>query len=237
MKKFNIYLSALLLSFTVASGAQATTLQDLFNGVAGGTITDGGDVFGNFSLVAAPTIMGANITAPDYSKIIVSATGTGGLLFAAHSQLQATGDVNGWSALDLFFAFSVTGNQINSASLGITASGITSTGDSGAWVTEQVGATLASVSTVGPIATDASIMSDLAGGIISNPTGTAAFAAQNTVWVSKNILVWSDGSNIASLDTFTQQFSQVSAPEPNELLLLAVGLMGFAASVKRRKSV
>jgi hypothetical protein len=172
----------------------------------------------------------------------VAGTGSGGLLFTVNNQLTATGDANGnYSFLDLNFAFSVTNTTAapNIVNLGMTASGVVSTVDNGVWITEQVGSSLASVSdAAGAMATNTILASDLSGGITSNLTGTAAFAAQNTIYVSKNILVWSNGINTASLDTFTQQFSQSSpAPEANELLLLAVGLMGFAFSVKRRKSV
>lgn len=252
MKKFNMYITALLLSFFVSSGAQALTVsfQSLLNG---GSITAGDKLFSDFRVIDL-TVLGDNILAPDYDLITVTALDDGGLdpgpglQFDFNGQLQAQGDSFGYSELDLFFGFSVAvldpGLKIKDVSLALTEGSVTNNGDNGFYVVEKVGDTAASVEDVtspGSLANmDVNfdwLDPSLGGpGLSSNLSGSANFAPQSKIYVSKNILVWSDNPDaVASLDQMTQRFSQV--PEPHTLLLMAVGLMGFTFSVKRRKSL
>ena len=254
MRQLYIYLAALLLAFTVASGAQATTvtLQSLFSG---GSIIAGDKQFADFYVIDQTSV--GDGSTPDYGLITVTALNDGGmnpgpgLLFATNGQLTATGDTFGYSSSELFFGFSVTvmdpSKLIEDASLSFSNSTISGSGDNGVTVVEQVGTTQASVANnLYPAADLATINTEFSwldatlggGGQTSNPSGSANFAPLSKIYVSKDLYVWSGSpSETAIMGDITQRFSQVPVPEPNMVLLMTVGLMGFAFSAKRRKSL
>jgi hypothetical protein len=61
---------------------------------------------------------------------------------------------------------------------------------------------------------------------------TFAYSAQNSVSISKNILVWSvDNTDTATLTAFEQRFAlePLNVPEPGILMLLGIGLAGLIA--------
>lgn len=259
MKKLNLYLTALL-ALTAASGAQATTvtLQSLLNG---GTISARDKLFADWRIIDQ-TIVGTDVVVPDYDEIFVTSLDDGGLdpgpglEINTNSQLKAQGDAGGFSYINLFFGFSVAVTDpnmlIKDVSLSFSGSSITLAGDNGVSVMEQVGTTPASVEdNVTPIADLATINTEFSfldtslggAGLTANASGSANFSPLSKIYVSKDIYVWSGSPNeTATLGTITQRFSQVEnqvppqAPEPQVVLLIGVGLMGFAFSVKRRKN-
>ena len=65
---------------------------------------------------------------------------------------------------------------------------------------------------------------------------SATFPPQESIWVRKNINMFSTVEASASLTKFSQRFSQVSVPEPTSTLsLLALGTLGAASTFKRKK--
>jgi hypothetical protein len=63
----------------------------------------------------------------------------------------------------------------------------------------------------------------------------ATFPPQQSVWVRKNISLSSGPEGSASLNQFTQRFSQQRVPEPTSTLsLLALGTLGAASTLKRK---
>ena len=82
-------------------------------------------------------------------------------------------------------------------------------------------------------AVEFSILNDI---LTLNPSSSATFAPQSAIWVTKNILVWSqDTTDTAALNVFEQRFSQAPAgvPEPDVLALL--GIASLAAYLTRRR--
>ncbi len=259
MKKLYLHLTALLLALTAANGAQAqpvggVTLQSLLEGA---TITAGDKLFADWRIIDQ-TIFGENVVTPNYNEILVGALVDGGmdpgpgLEFDFGGQLQATGDDFGYSYIDLFFGFSVEvldpGKLIKDVSLNLQTYSINNgLGDNGIYVLEQVGETPFSVQDVAMLTDnlanthaefsylDPSFADPLPGGLTDNPSGTANFDPQKKIYVSKNILVWANSpQETATLGSLSQRYSQTTVPEPDMILLMAVGLMGFAFSVKRQ---
>jgi hypothetical protein len=73
--------------------------------------------------------------------------------------------------------------------------------------------------------------SQLSGVQTEQLTASSQFAPQQSIFVTKDILVWSVNSGeTASLTGFEQRFSQQSVPEPGTLALLALAVVGMAVS-------
>jgi hypothetical protein len=64
------------------------------------------------------------------------------------------------------------------------------------------------------------------------------FAGQTSLWVETNVFLWTYGDEEShGLSSIEQRFSQelVTVPEPGTLALFGVGLLGIAASRRRRR--
>ena len=265
MKKQHKLLSALLLALVACGSAQAVSLKTLIDN--NGSITAGPlndqTQFDNFWF--SNTISNSSFAGYDFQALLnsidVSALNDGGqdpghgLNFNTNQLSVTSNGLLEW--IDLFIGFHVSRlnepSFIDDNTLKITDLGgvITLAGDNGFFIREQVGTTPNSVLDIqgnGDLATkkvefsylDPSIAIGTPGGLTSVLIDKVKFTPTKDVYVSKNIFVWADldvGINPvrASLNNFEQRFSAV--PEPNLLLLIGIGLMGFTFSVKRRNSL
>lgn len=215
-------------------GAQAIPLSTLLDG---GSITAGDKLFSEWSFAYASS--DANrVFNP--TNIEVTALNDGGdnpgpgLQFNILSgELTVTGDgIYAYADLTLAFHVDVLDplRRIKDNSLQLIAGSLTTTrdADNGSYIQEFVGTT--------PGGTDLVNFKDVelswdGSNLINKPIDTAAFAPQNAVWVTKNILVWATGAEeTAALESFSQRFSQ-EVPEPGTLAL--VGIAGLIALVLR----
>lgn len=237
-----LQLGALTLALIGAGGAQAIPLSEL---LAGGSITAGDKVFDQFSTVSfVSNIAGRSLNA---ANIDVTALADGGLspgpglkFSVANDELTVTGG-NGYTFLDFAFGFRVTaapGFKIKGNLLDIDSGSLSSSGgdaeDLGIVIQEWVGAGIADPADPDYIAAE---LSRLAGSETSVLSASSAFASKQDIWVTKDILVWADGTDEASLGAFSQRFSQLvpnNVPEPGMLTLVAVAVLGALGASRRR---
>jgi len=220
-----------------AGTTQATTLTDLFGGES---ITAGDKTFDQWTLDFYDS---SDFSEIDYSAINVTALDDGamdpgpGLSFDLGQEMQVTGD-GIYAYKDLTFSFRVTPtspNRIDGASLGgydAFYGYSDNAGDAGSYVLESIG-TFAG-------ADDLAVMdaefSHLDGIGVSDLSDMASFAPQDSIYVTKNILVWASlETDSAGLTSFDQRFSQSPIPEPTTFVLFGTGLGMIGLLVRRRK--
>lgn len=234
MKRLRQCLGIVGLLVACMNGAQAIPLSTLLDGAS---ITAGDKLFSGWSFTYASSEAN-RVFNP--GNIEVTALNDGadnpgpGLQFdILNGELTVTGD-GIFAYVDLMLGFHVDvldpARRIKDNSLQLIAGSVTTTrdADNGSYIQEFVGTT--------PGGTDLVNFKDVelswnGSNLINKPIDTAAFAPQDEVWVTKNILVWATGvEETAALGSFNQRFSQ-QVPEPGTLALVAIA--GLAALVIR----
>lgn len=234
-------LTVLVGLLTSLSPAQAVPLSNLF---AGGTLTIGDKLFDRFTLNFSGTSDGhvintGNIDVTTLGPVGIDPLNPGpGLRFSvSNDELKVTGD-GIYAYADLQFGFRVSSldpgfkikdvSMLSGSSLSRNADG---NNDLGSFIRETIG-TMPGLNDLATVDVEASVLNDILNFNLSN---SAVFAPQREIWVTKNILVWSqDRTDSAALNEFHQRFSQTQAvPEPGLPGLL--GVAGLAAYLTRRR--
>lgn len=232
---------ALVLALAASGSAQATLLTDLFNG---GSITAGDKVFDQWTSIFQGTSDGHTVNTNNIDVTALGPIGLDpmnpgpGLSFSIlNGEFNVTGD-GIYAYTDFTFGFHVSvlnpHLKIKDNSLTMVDAFISyapdQNNDNGSYILEKVG-TAAGLNDLGTKNVEFSLLNDA---LTSNLTDSAAFAPQNEIWVTKNILVWAtDVGDNAGVTNFTQRFSQV--PEPGTLLLFVPALAALVG-VRRRKT-
>ncbi|MER2516627.1 MAG: PEP-CTERM sorting domain-containing protein [Candidatus Accumulibacter phosphatis] len=238
-----LQISALTLALVGVGGAQAITLSDL---LSGGSITAGDKVFNSFT---ALSYMSGDGRVANYANIDVTALDDGGMdpgpglrFTALNGELTVTGNDN-YNFIDLAFGFRVTapvGKLIKDNTLAFAPFGASvfyngdGANDLGVRIQEWVGDAFVDPTTSGYIYTE---FSNLDGTLNSVISASSNFAPQQSVYVTKDILVWAaDATDTATLFGFDQRFSQQlnNVPEPGTLALAALGVLGALGIGRRR---
>lgn len=242
MKRLLSTLTALAGLLATLGSAEAVPLSNLF---AGGALTIGDKQFDQFTLHFAGTSDGhiintSNIDVTTLGPVGLDPLNPGpGLRFSVlNNELRVTGD-GVFAYADLQFGFRVSaldpGFRIKDNSMVIGGSlnrNADGNNDLGSYIRETIG-TMPGLSDLATSAVEFSILNDI---LTLNPSSSATFAPQSAIWVTKNILVWSqDTTDTAALNVFEQRFSQAPAgvPEPDVLALL--GIASLAAYLTRRR--
>lgn len=233
MKRLLSSLCALVLTFAPLGNAQAIPLTDLF---AGASLTVGDKLFDQWTLVLADTSDGHVVNTNNIDVSTLGPVGPDpldpgpGLRFdVLNDELRVSGD-GIFAYVDLQFGFRVQAldpglrikdnSLVSGSSLSRTADG---TNDLGTYILETIG-TAPGLSDLGTKDVEASVLDDV---VTIDPSDSAAFFPQSAIWVTKNILVWSqDTSDTAALNVFEQRFSQTRAvPEPGTLALWGLAVL------------
>lgn len=256
MKTITKALGGLVAAIALALPAQADplTLAELF---AGQSITAGDKVFDNWTNLTDPGFFSSDPTRTfNPGNITVTSLGDGGddpgpgLRFAVlDGELNIGGD-GGYAFIDLAFGFRVTpapGKAIKDVSMdgvnGFLQFSPNATGagplDAGFYIKEYVDS-MGYVDLSFPNPDLASIDVEFsyleAAGETSKLKDGATFAPSNSIYVTKNVLVWASAqTDAAGVWNFEQRFSQQSVPEPGSLALAALALAGLGAAARRRR--
>ena len=236
MKRMRQCLGALGLVFATMGGVQAIPLSTL---LGGGSIGAGDKLFSDWSFSYFSSSQN-RVFNP--SNIEVTALNDGGdnpgpgLQFDIfNGELTVTGD-GVFAFVDLMLGFRVDvldplrHIKDNSLELLVASRTLTPGGDNGSYIQEFVGTIPGGTDLVNFKNVELSWTDP---NQISKTIDTAAFAPQDDIWVTKNILVWASGiDETASLGSFSQRFSQV-VPEPGTLAL--VGIAGLLAGLLSRR--
>ena len=228
MKNLSFNIGAVALAFILAGSAQAIPLLDL---VGGATVTAGDKLFDQWNLLFADASDPGLL--PNLVDIDVTALNDGGLdpgpglqFDVQNGALDVTGD-GVFAFVDVTFSFRVSTTDprllIKDNSLTITGDLLNIIDDLGMFIHEDL------VDAAGnSLGTKDVELSHVLGFDIVDLVDAAEFAPTNEIFVTKNILVWAtDPAETASLQGFTQRFSQQAIPEPATWLLMGIGLAGL----------
>lgn len=232
----------LLVALATVGSAHAIPLTGLFDGRS---VIAGDKLFDQWTLVFQGTSDGHTVNTDNIDVTPLGPVGSDpldpgpGLRFVMlNNELAVTGDGT-FAYIDLQFGFRVsvldTSLRIKDNTLdvgGRTSQIADGTNDLGFYILETIG-TAPGLSDLGTKDVEVSYLDDV---LTSDLTASAAFAPQSEIWVTKNILVWSqDATDNATLNEFSQRFSQTRAvPEPSTLGLL--GIAGLAGYLARRRA-